>query len=235
MIAMTDVHDRIVGMIESPDWKAMLAETVKAESMDPWDIDVTILASRFMEKIREMRSVSFRVPANAVLASAILVRFKSDHWQLYPQEEFEEQLEDELGVDYRLEGQKVPNLSPSRRITRRRMTIDDLIHAVEDVMKKEKQRARSRVHTFPQELAVYALEDAEDYEERLEDVYQRCLDACDSEKLVMLSSLLKDNTRQELIGLLIPLLHLATQNRLVIWQEDFFKEVFISVGGVDDA
>ena len=224
-----DVHDRLLGIVDYPDWKVMLTDIVKSEDMDPWDIDVTSLAGKYMEKINAMHKLDFHVPANAVLCSSILIRFKSDSWSLYPQEEFEDQLEEDSGWEYIIEGKRVPELDPARRIVRRRITIDDLIQAVEKVMEKERKRAmlqRQRLEV-PQELINIALEDSEDFEEIIDGVYRRILANADSKGMATFSQLVTGKGRMDTILTLLPLLHLASRGVLGIRQDKAFEEIFI--------
>ncbi len=109
----------LLDMVEKPTWKTLLTEIVQKEKMDPWDIDIAELTHAYVQRISEMRRPDFRVPANAVLATAILLRFKSDNWELYPQEQVEEELENNSDWEFILEGKRVPELNPARRITRR--------------------------------------------------------------------------------------------------------------------
>ena len=225
----TDVHDRLLGIVDYPDWKTMLTDIVKSSNMDPWDIDVTALSASYMEKINAMQKLDFHVPANAVLCSSILIRFKSDAWSLYPQEEFEDQLEEDSGWEYIIEGKRVPELDPARRVVRRRITIDDLIKAVETVMEKERKRAmrqRQRLEV-PQELVNIALEDTEDFEELVKGVYERVLANADSKRIALFSQIVGGKTRMDTILTLLPLLHLVARGELGINQDKAFGEIFI--------
>jgi len=141
-----DIHEKLVNIIDKPTWKTILMDIVKSENMDPWNIDVGLLAKKYVEKINSMKKLNFRIPANAVLAAAIIVRFKSDVWDLTPQSLFEEELEEQTEWEYVIDGKRVPELTPSRRITKRKVTIEELIKAVEDVMEKERKRAMKRAH-----------------------------------------------------------------------------------------
>ncbi|MFC2175204.1 hypothetical protein ACFLQ2_05085 [archaeon] len=227
-----DVHDQLVGIVDNPDWKSLLTGIVKAEGMDPWDIDVTALSGKYLDKINSAKKIDFRVPANAVLCASILIRFKSDAWELYPQEEFEDKLEDDHW-EYIIDGQRVPDLDPARRITRRRITIDDLITAVEKVMETERRRAikRQKQLEVPPELAVIAFEDTEDFEDMVNTVYQRVLANADTQKMAMFSQIVPGQTRSDTILTLIPLLHLATSGKVAVSQDDVFGEIFIFLEG----
>ena len=70
-------------LAQQPEWKVMLYDVIQKEKMDPWNVDITLLTEKFMENLRQMKQFNFRVPANAILASSILLRFKSDSWAIH--------------------------------------------------------------------------------------------------------------------------------------------------------
>ena len=51
----------------------------------------------------------------------------------------------------------------------------------------------------------------------------------DKEGLVLFSSLLQEKTRQEIILTLLPLLHLAQDGKINIFQEKLFGEIFVQI------
>ena len=106
-----DYTAQLIDLVDKPSWKMLLTEIVEKEHLDPWDIDIAQLTHSYIEHISNARKLDFRVPANAVLVSAILLRFKSDAWELYPQAAVEEQLENQSDWEFILEGKRVPELS----------------------------------------------------------------------------------------------------------------------------
>ena len=235
-----DVHDRLVEIVDFPDWKVMLTDIVKAEAMDPWDIDVTILAGKYLTKINSMHKLDFRIPANAVLCSSILVRFKSDAWELYPQDEFEDQLEEDSDWEYIIEGQRVPELDTARRLPKRRITIDELISAVEKVIDTERKRAMRQRQKLevPPELVSIALEEREDFEDMVDVLHQKILSTA-KDKATLFSHIVSGKTRSDTIFTLLPLLHLATRGDVGLLQEEIFGDIVIFIAeeenGKEDA
>ena len=225
-----DRYEVFLDAIDKPTWKVVLIDTLKSSDMDPWDIDVSKITTMFLDKINSMRTPDFRVPANAVLASSILVRFKSDVWELYPQDRFEDDLEDATGTDYVIDGEHIPELGNARRITQRRVTIKELIKAVEDVMNLEKRRAiRARERAIPPQLAMLAAENTIDFEVLADEVYDKVVAKKDESNLVLFSTLVNGGTKKETVETLIPLLFLANQERIAMWQDKVFGEIFISI------
>jgi chromatin segregation and condensation protein Rec8/ScpA/Scc1 (kleisin family) len=222
------VHERLLDIVDKPAWKQLLVETVEQSGLDPWNIDVTSLASAYLEKINAMRKLDFRIPANCVLCSAILLRFKAQNWQIQPQQEFEEAVEED-NWQLIIEGQQVPDLEPSRRITNRPVTIEELIMAVEDVIEKQRKREEKRLleSMVPEALMDIAFEDNEDFLGMVDEVYRRVLKNADSTEIALFSDVLRERSKREIMLTLIPLLHLANQDRVRLWQEKYFDEIFI--------
>jgi len=78
-------------------------------------------------------------------------------------------------------------------------------------------------------LVDVAFEDTEEFTKAVEDTYKRILEMKGQDNLVLFSNLLKEKTREEVIKTLLPLLHLANEQRIALWQEKPFNEIFISV------
>jgi segregation and condensation protein A len=226
-----DYTAQLIDLVDKPSWKMLLTEIVEKEHLDPWDIDIAQLTHSYIEHINSARKLDFRVPANAVLVSAILLRFKSDAWELYPQAAVEEQLENQSEWEFILEGKRVPELNPSRRITRRKVTIEELIRAIDDVIEKEKRRAEKRAveHFVPEKLISIAFDTTENFQDLIDRTYDSVISSLDSQKLAMFSDLVKGKPKEDVIYALISLLHLATKRKLVVWQDEAFKEIFITL------
>ena len=77
-----DPHERIFNIIFSKadevSWQSIIFNLVKTEQMDPWDIDVSILAQRYIGMLRGLKEHDFRVSGKVLLAAAILLKMKSN-------------------------------------------------------------------------------------------------------------------------------------------------------------
>ncbi len=227
-----DIYTQLVEMVEKPTWKSLLIDTVKSSGLDPWDIDIGKLAGMFAERIKRMRENNLRVPANAILASSILLRFKSDNWVFFPSEEEEE---DEGPIVVGKEKVEIPELPPIKRVTKRRVTLDDLIKAIEDVMEKEiRKRKKSRstgvtLNVNPLQVLRDSFFDSEELENTKRAVWIALNQKKDDMGLVLFSDILPDNDRMTIVKILLSILHLANENKVFLWQEDFFDEILIKV------
>src|SRR3989338_8721596 len=58
-------------------WRSMIYELVKSEQMSPWDVDVSILSKRYVQMLKKLKELDFRVSGKMVLAASILLKIKS--------------------------------------------------------------------------------------------------------------------------------------------------------------
>ena len=213
-------------IVALPTWREMLLELVATKKLDPWNIDIVEIATGYLEKIKKMEMLDLRVPANLILAAAILLRFKSQALR------FEEQtqvVEEQTYVEEDAEPSVIPVLELKTRIPPTRMvTLDELLVAMEKVFDDQKKR-EEKAHkvTIPTVINIQMPEF--NIEERMGEVYRRILNEKDSEGLATFSALLDERTPIGMIGTLLPLLHLVQDRRVTIFQEQTFGEIFIRV------
>ena len=76
------MEDRIMDIVlgkESNEvtWRSMIYELIKSEQMDPWDVDISVLSKRYIQMLKKLTDLDFRVSGKMVLAAAILLKMKS--------------------------------------------------------------------------------------------------------------------------------------------------------------
>jgi segregation and condensation protein A len=222
----------LVELIHQPTWKTILLSLVKTNKMDPWDIDVCLLSDRYLAKINSLGENNLRLPANAILASAILLKYKSKYLKIASLAEFEE-AEDELTEAQKKDREKlyltegIPELIPPRNIMREgKVTLEDLVGAIESVLNKTKRKralARERKLHFHIPFAEQRMED------KMNQVLKEVEQHADAEGLVLFSRLVEGKTALELISIFVALLFLTNESKITLWQDEFFGELFVSL------
>ncbi|MCX6798569.1 MAG: ScpA family protein [Candidatus Diapherotrites archaeon] len=216
----------LVDLIEQPAWKTILIELVKRNRMNPWDIDIVQLADLFLQKVQAMQKGDLRIPANAILASAILLKLKARTIKLSSLDEEEEAVtitKEEL----QLIEETIPELSGQRQFREGNITLDELVMSIEQILQQTKERKSIlREKELPQfDLAF----DRVNIEERIGGIFDRIKERADSQGLVMFSALLDENTPLEMVNCFIPVLFLMNKGKVNAWQEQWFGEIFISL------
>ncbi|MHA1860590.1 MAG: segregation/condensation protein A [Candidatus Asgardarchaeia archaeon] len=205
------------------------------EELDPWNIDIVDITSKYLETIRSMRRVDLHVPANLILAAAILVRIKSEILT------FEETVEEtvdvvEDGLPDITTSAEVENASEFTLFLRpklpkkRKVTLQELLSAVEEAFEFEKKRAerRSRVAVSIKDLPMNIDVEKVDVEKVLNDVYSRILQNMDDYKLVRFSEIVKADVK-DITRVLMAILYLVMNGILDVEQEEVFGEILVRV------
>jgi segregation and condensation protein A len=208
----------LLSIVVQPTWREFLLDLVQKNQLNPWDIDLVKVADGYLQRVRELQSLDLRIPANIILASAILLRFKADALK------FEE--EAVVEVPRELIQEEFPELVPRLGMPRRRkVTLHELISAINSVM-KEGRKASVRLIS-PRALSISLTR--QDINLRIQEVFKKAMALRDSENMVLFSHLLEERSRSQITYHLIPVLHLAQAHKVEAWQDEFFGEIFIRI------
>jgi segregation and condensation protein A len=218
-------------LVASSTWRDILLELVTTEQLDPWNIDISRTADRYIERVKQMKFMDLHVPANVILAASILLRLKADSLPLESEEQVAEQetfIEGPTSVE-------VPMLQLRLRIPpKRAVTLVDLMHAMEEVMEIERRHARAA--TERKEVMEIKLP-AFNIEKETAKMLERVKKLADTEGMLTFSDLVK-NMRQEqkntpskqlVVYTLIPLLYLTQDRKVIVMQDEHFGEIFIEL------
>lgn len=223
------------------DWREILRDIVRKEDMDPWNVKVSKLVEEYISTVRKMEKMDYRVPANAMLASSILLREKSNSWVLRQGDEEEESVWDNIPMtpdQIPPPREKIPEPKPKKRETKRKVSLDELIGAVDQVIEKEKEKAREKAKSkepkeveqdlIPDHFIEMAKEEGEDFEKKIQETEEKVKNNLDEENLTSFKKVISSNQKPiNLIETLVSLLHLAGKGKISIWQEEVFGEIFI--------
>ncbi|MCX8178455.1 MAG: segregation/condensation protein A [Candidatus Aenigmarchaeota archaeon] len=224
-------QDLLKSVIETEAWEDVIYNIVSLEGLDPWDIDIVKLADSFLEYIKNIKSLDFRIPAKIVFVAAILLKLKTD--TLFPKEKEEkpyipEITEDEFKeIKERLDQIKLS--PPIERMPTRTVTLDELVDALRKAM-RVKERKEYRRHALGRKVVNNIDFSEEDIEIRI----NKLLGEIDSlikmmkKDKIEFSKIVEKWNREEIIKHFLPLLYLANRGEVVTEQEDFFKEILIS-------
>jgi segregation and condensation protein A len=217
----------LTSIVGKPSWKQLLIELVITEKVDPWDVDIVKVSDGFFRMVKQMEKVDFHIPANIILASAILLKYKSNALRIWIEPAAEEIQEESTETD----GEEMAILSLKPRLPPRgQITLDELISEMERVIKyDDMERPKKQASIIP-EIMDFPLPDY-DIEAEMNSLYSRMKSEADEEGLVLFSRLVDGKSTQETILTLAPLLHLAQEKAVGLRQDKWWGEIFIKVNG----
>ena len=218
----------LVDLIEQPAWKTILIDLIKSEKMNPWDIDICMLADKYLEKVNQLEHATLKIPANAILASAILLKMKARALKLRGIEDEEDSLQEISLEDIQMLEESIPELKGVRRFRQGKLSLDELVEGIADVLDKTKRKQSSILRS--KDLPEFkVLVDEGNIENRVVEVEKRIQERVDSQGIVLFSQLLDENSSVEMVYIFLPLLFLINKGKVNAWQEQWFGEIFISL------
>ena len=215
----------LLNMVVQPTWREFLTDLVHREELDPWSVDLMQVADVYLRRVREMQAVDLRLPANVILASALLLRFKADLLSFEDPQAVLDSAMDYDAPSFLSEGASAPQLVAKPNQPRaRRVTLGELMNAIESVMRQGK-----RVLPLPGEVpALIELElPKEGMNERMHRVYEKAVGLKDHENVLLFSSLA--NEGEHPVKNLLPVLHLVQEHKMLAWQDELFGDIFLKV------
>jgi segregation and condensation protein A len=230
------IYDMLVDKNEI-SWKAIIFDLIKKEEMNPWDVDVSLISQKYIERLKQLKEADLKLSGKVLLASSILVRIKSarlvgddlDEFDRLiagsdmSQEDFYDELEQELlkGERKALEEnlELLPRLPQARR---RKVSVFDLVKALEKALEVKKRRVLQSVPP-PMDLP----ERKFDITAAISGLFQRISSLFSSRKELTFKELLNSDDREEKVYTFIPLLHLYNKRQVELEQERPFSTIKI--------
>jgi segregation and condensation protein A len=235
-------NDTIFNIVFKEDeitWQTLIYELIKTEQMDPWDIDVSLLADKYVQMLKKLQEMDLRFSGKVVLAAAILLKIKSERFLGEDIAYFDSMMAGEDDSTDLLE----ENLPPEKqRITKedldrlrlvprtpqprqRKVSVYDLVEALQKALEVQKRRnLLDRV-----EVRMQVPEKKIDISEIIRNVHDKIkLHFEKNNDKVTFNQLINNSDKKEdKVYTFIPLLHLSNQRKIDMTQEQHFGEIDI--------
>jgi segregation and condensation protein A len=203
----------------------ILVSLARNGEIDPWDIDVVDVTDKFLARLAELERLDLRVSSRTLLFASILIRMKSDALEEPEPEDvdYNEPVEDDLPASF-------PALKPKvRRHAKRRVTLSELIQELKKATKRKEKSDSRRLRQFQANQSdALAVAHTEDIERQMKRVRHELKRRFGENERVRFSELVVDRTAENIIETYIPLLFMATRRQILLEQQEFFGDIFIT-------
>jgi segregation and condensation protein A len=211
-----------------PPWN-ILFEIHKLEKVKPWKVNISFLLTSFLEEMQKHGDVDFRASGVALDSSAFIYLMKS---KLLLKLE-EPPAPPKLPPEY-----IPPPIFLPLRYELTSTTIEQLLEALDSVLKGEKLLPlKPRIEPVlpsPSELMPEIDRYLMEIETLMERLYDEMLQISKGKRFLTFTNLVFSKNRLGTIRTFILLLFLAQRQRVWLWQEEEFGEIYISVSGEAD-
>jgi len=227
------------------NWRDLIYDLVRQSGMSPWDVDVSLLAKKFLEALSKLKETDFRISGKMVLTSSLLLKIKSDRLLLEDiagldnlingsaEDEF---LDEESGFEFEQtdinqflnDQRKIVPRTPQPR--ERKVSVYDLVDALESALETDvkRQRILNRVSIDDLEPEVNVKSfDLLSSMNSLQHSLKKLLTK--SKSIVPFTDLLPSNDKQDVVFTFLPLLHLENQRKVNLKQEYHFGPIDVEI------
>lgn len=231
-------QEQVHGLLFSDklSWQSIIYDLINSEQLDPWDVDICLLANKYLEKIRELEEANFFISSKVLLAASLFLRIKSEILLnrylpsldeiLFGKEEKTYYVQERLELD-----EDVPELIPRTPLPRtRKVTLEELMAALGKAIKTENRRIR-RVMIEKQrrfEAAGVLPRKIVNVREQIRELYKKLKVLFNENEYSRIAfSSFVGKSPEERISHFVPLLYLDNQHRILVEQDAPFDEIWI--------
>ncbi len=232
-------HDQFYDLItgEEVSWQAIIYDLIKTEQLDPWDIDISVLAERYIEIIKQLEEANFFVSSKVLLACALLLRLKSEILNNDYIRNLDEAMygkrEDKKYILERIELEEgeLPILVPRTPMPRfKKVTLKELMSALNKAIETEGRRIRKDISTKQAEknaLSTLPRETRVPLKDRIGEIMSLINKNFHELHKQEVTFHELAPTRAEKLATFLPILHLDNHEKIYTKQHEAFKDIFI--------
>ncbi|MSS74233.1 hypothetical protein EXS72_01180 [Candidatus Pacearchaeota archaeon] len=230
-------QEQVQDMLFNDDlgWQALIYDLINSEQLDPWDIDISILAQKYLSKIRELEEANFVISSKVLLAASLLLRLKSEilinrDLQLldeaaYGKKEVKVYSQERIDLDEDIPGLVLRTPLPRHK----RVTLQELIKALSQAISTENRRIKRVLVMKQHELEAHISLPRRlfNLQDKISEIYSKLKSVFSkSDERIAFSQLSSMNSEDKLMTF-ISLLHLDNQQKIWLEQDGHFEEIWI--------
>lgn len=218
-------------------WQEIIYDLINTEELDPWDLDITILTEKYLEKIDELEEMDFFVSSKVLLAAALLLRIKSEILLNKYLKSIDEILfgkkEKKIHNLEKIElEEEIPELVPRSPMPRyRKVTLNELMESLNKAIKTENRRIRKEIiHKNALRKTAFSMpKNKFNIKDKIKEIYEKVqthFEKNKNHKKIPFTLLIGEDKDERIISF-SPLLHLENQKKIWLEQEDHFEEIHV--------
>ncbi|HKZ50017.1 MAG TPA: ScpA family protein [Candidatus Nanoarchaeia archaeon] len=221
-------------------WQSVIYDLARQGKIDPWDIDISVLTYEFVQTIKKLKEMNFRLSGKVILAAAVLLKMKADRigvehlLMLTNPEDYEQEPvdEEEYSGEKHFTKATLQGRIPLPR--KRKVTIFELVDALKKAVEVDERR-RERWESLRPPPTTHIQIKKVDIFGKIEEVFNKIKGIFTKFKrsIISFDEIIPSKEKRDVVWTLIPLLHLANQGRVELHQEVPFGEILIKTSEED--
>jgi len=222
---------------EELSWQAIIYDLIKTEQLDPWDIDLAVLAEKYVQIIQQLEDADFFISSKVLLACSLLLRLKSEilinsyiqdlNNALYGRQDTKRYELERIEIDEN----DLPILSPRTPMARhRKVTLKELMTALNQAIDTENRRIKREIKgTQAKKSALNVLPKGNfvPLKIRIKTIFGIIKTHIDDGNDHMKFSHLAPD-KEEKLASFVPILHLSNSSKIHLRQPAHFEEIHMT-------
>jgi len=220
---------------ENLSWQAIIYDLINTEQLNPWDVDISLLANKYLAKIREIEEADFFVSSKVLLAASLLLRIKSEILLkhdipglddiLFGKKENKSYTQERIELD-----EELPELVPRSPLPRyRKVTLGELMSALGKAIKTENRRIKKEIvlKQYEREAEIVMPKKTINIGDKIKEIYNKLKEVLKDDKHNIAFSELGHETNREKVLAFVSLLHLDNRQKVWLEQENHLDEILV--------
>ena len=75
-VGQEQIHGLLFG--NNLNWQSIIYDLINTEQLDPWGIDICLLANKYLERVQALEEANFFISSKVLFAASLLLRIKSE-------------------------------------------------------------------------------------------------------------------------------------------------------------
>jgi len=215
-------------------WQEIIYDLINTEQLNPWNIDITVLTNKYLEKIQELEENYF-VSSKVLLAAALLLRIKSEillnkYIKSIDEILFGKKEKKSLTIERIELEDEIPELIPRSPIPRfKRVTLKELVESLNKAIITENRRIKKEIlnKNAIREAGIALPKRRYILKNKIREIYEKLFGHFNNKVEKVLFSEFTSDDKEEKIIAFTSLLHLENQNKIWLHQDEHFGDIHI--------
>ncbi len=218
-------------------WQDIIYDLINTEQLDPWDVNITILTNKYLEKLSEFEEADFLVSSKVLLAASLLLRIKSEillnkYIRSIDEILFGGKVEKKYEMERIELNEEIPELTSHSPIPRfKRVTLQELMESLNKAITTENRRIKREIvnRNALREVGISLPKRKISIKDKIRQIYKDLLTYFEKDedaKKISFTDFIGTEKEERIISF-GPLLHLENQKKVWLHQDAHFEEIYI--------
>ncbi len=216
-------------------WQEIIYDLINTEQLDPWNVNLTTLANKYLEKIKVLEEADFFVSSKVLLASSLLLRIKSEfllnkYIKSIDDILFGKKEDSNKSKFERIElEEEIPELIPKSPMPRvKKVTLNELMGSLNKAINTENRRIKKVImnKNALREAGLSLPKKKTSIKNKIKNIFDKLNNHFKKEKSITHTDFLKNHNEKK-VDSFQPLLQLENQKKIWLHQEEHFGEIHI--------